>query len=90
MLYCEGSSPHLAVRDQKRDRGRRVMSVPVKFEIPADWDSLGNVPAARWGPVPPPFPQVANSGIRFQDRGGTHPKMAALGNCMEFLDFLGR
>ena len=55
MLYCEGSSPHL-VRDQMRDRRRRVMNVPIKLEICADWDSLGNVLAARWGTVPPPSP----------------------------------
>ena len=51
-----GIFPHLMVRDQLRAHRRRVMNAPIKFKIRADWDSLGNVLAARWGTVPPPSP----------------------------------
>ena len=61
--------------------------MPVTIEISADWVSMGNVLAVRWGIVPLPFPKRQIFGNCIQDREGTHPKMAALGNCMESLDF---
>ena len=42
------------------------MNVPVKLEIFADWVSVGNVLAVRWGIVPLPFPKRQILAIAFR------------------------